>query len=99
MELVLEAGGEDLSQDGDQYEILTDPTAFAPVMEALQKAGIQTQSGEVSLVPLSYTPVTSKATASSVMKLVSETEDHDDVQAVYTNMDVDENVLKELEKA
>lgn len=96
MSIALEAGADDLRRDGDQYEILTDPAVFTAVTEALEKAGIKPTSAEVGLVPNVYTPVTDKAVASAVMKLVADLEENDDVQNVYTNMDVDDAVLKEL---
>ena len=98
MALVLDAGADDLKQAGDQFEILTDPAAFADVAQALEKAGFKPTSAEVSLVPQTYVPVADKALATSVLKFVSELEDNDDVKNVYTNMDVDENTLKELDK-
>jgi len=94
--LVLEAGAEDLKRDNGQFEILTDPSAFANVMEALEKAGIPTLGGEVSMVPQIYVPVKDKATAAALLKFVAELEDHDDVQNVYTNMDIPDEILKEL---
>ena len=97
MDIVLEAGAEDMKKDGDQYEVLTDPSSFADVTEALEKEEIKTISAEVSLVPLTYVPVSDKSVASSVFKFVAALEDNDDVQNVYTNMDVDDAVLTELE--
>jgi YebC/PmpR family DNA-binding regulatory protein len=97
MGIVLDAGGEDLKKDGDEFEILTDPASFSPVMDALQKAGVKTNGGEITLVPLSTVPV-DKATAASVMKFISDMEDHDDVQSVCSNMDIPDDVMKELEK-
>lgn len=98
MDIVLNAGAEDMSRDGDQFEILTDPNAFNGVMEALEKAGIKTDDSEIRLVPETYVPVTDKAVAKSVMKFVEALEDNDDVQNVYNNMDVDDAVLAEIEK-
>ena len=98
MAVVLDAGAEDLQRDGDQYEILTDPSPFADVMEALEKAEIKTAGGEVSLVPEAYVPVTDKTVASSVLRFVSDLEENEDVQNVYTNMDLDDAVLKELDE-
>jgi YebC/PmpR family DNA-binding regulatory protein len=98
MGLALDAGAEDMQKDDDQYEILTDPTSFADVVEALEKAGVKPVSAEVSLVPLTYVPVTAKAVAASVLKFVQDLEDNDDVKNVYTNMDIDDKVLAELEK-
>jgi YebC/PmpR family DNA-binding regulatory protein len=96
MSLVLEAGAEDMEHNGDQYEVLTDPSMFSEVSEAIEKAGIPTVSAEVSLVPSTWVPVGDKSVASSVMKFVADLEDSDDVQGVYTNMDVDDAVLAQL---
>jgi len=98
MDIVLNAGAEDMSRDGDQFEILTDPSAFAAVCEALEKAGLKTGSAEIRMVPELYVSVKDKALAKSVMKFVEDLEDNDDVQDVYTNMDIDDSVLAELEK-
>ncbi len=98
MDIVLNAGADDMAKDGDQFEILTDPNAFNAVMEALEKAGIKTSDSEVRLVPDTYVPVTDKVIAKSVMRFVETLEDNDDVQDVYTNMDMDDSVLAELDK-
>jgi YebC/PmpR family DNA-binding regulatory protein len=96
MGIVLDAGAEDMRKDGDEFEILTEPAAFGAVMEALEKAGVKTESGEISLIPLSTVPISDKSTAASVLKFIGELEDHDDVQSVYSNMDIDDAVLEEL---
>ncbi len=93
MDIVLTAGAEDMSPDGEQFEILTDPNDFPAVCEALEKAGIKTADAEIRLVPETYVPVTDKSVAKAVMKFVEALEDNDDVQNVYTNMDVDDSVL------
>ena len=98
MDIVLEAGADDMQRDDDQFEILTDPSTFADVTEALEKAEIATLQGEVSLVPTAYVPVGDKAAAASVLRFIAELEDNDDVQNVYTNMDISDEVLKELEE-
>jgi YebC/PmpR family DNA-binding regulatory protein len=98
MEVALNAGADDMQKEGDQFEILTDPTAFSNVAEALEKAGFKPSSSEIGMVPQLYVPVTEKAVAESVMKFVADLEDNDDVQNVYNNMDVDDAVLAELEK-
>lgn len=96
MDVILEAGAEDMKRDGEQFEILTDPANFMRVTEALEKTEIKTLGAEISLVPMTYVPIADKAVASSVLKFVTELEDNDDVQNVYTNMDVDDEILKEL---
>ena len=82
--------------DGDQFEVLTDPSVFADVTEALEGAEIATLGAEVALVPTTYMPIADPKTARSVMKFVEDLEENDDVQNVYTNMDVADDVLKEL---
>jgi len=97
MDIVLNAGADDMQVDGDQYEILTDPSAFSGVVDALAKANIPTLSAEVGLIPTLYAPVADKTVAQSVMRFVAALEDNDDVQNVYTNMDLDDSVAALLE--
>jgi YebC/PmpR family DNA-binding regulatory protein len=98
MDVVLNAGADDMVRDGDQFEVLTDPNAFNGVVEALEKAGIKSSDAEVRLVPDTYVPVKEKGIAKSVMKFIETLEDNDDVQNVYSNMDIDDSVLAELDK-
>lgn len=98
MSIVLDAGAEDMQKDDGVYEIITDPAAYEPVVTALEKAGIKTSSSEVTLIPDSYVSVADKAVAAHNMKFIETLEDHDDVQNVYSNLDVDEAVLKELDQ-
>lgn len=98
LDVVLEAGAEDVRNDDGQFEILTDPSSFADVTEALEKAQIKTLNAEISLIPSAPVPINDKSIASSVLRFVSDLEDNDDVQNVYTNMDMSDAVLKELEK-
>ena len=87
-----------MTQDGDQFEILADPAQVHAVAEAIEKAGIKVGQSEVRLIPDSYVPVTDKTVAKAVMKFVEALEDHDDVQDVYTNMDLDDAILAAIEK-
>lgn len=98
MDIVLAAGAEDMTSDDGQFEVLTDPTTFADVTEALERENIATLSAEISLLPTATVPVTEKSVASSVLRFVSDLEDNDDVQSVFTNMDMSDEVLKELEE-
>lgn len=99
MGIVLDAGAEDMRHDDDAFEIVTEPSAFARVMDALEEAGVKVASGEISLIPTSTVPISDKATAASVLKFVSDLEDHDDVQSVSNNMDADDSLLEELDDA
>lgn len=98
MEIVLDAGAEDMQVDEGQFEIITEPPNYLKVVEALEKAGIASTSSEITLVPDVYVPLNEKAKASAVLKFIGDLEDNDDVQNVYTNMDISDEVLKELEK-
>lgn len=93
MDLVLNAGADDMSLDGEQFEVLTDPNAFQGVLDALEKAGVKTEDPAIRLVPETYVGVSDKTVAKAVMKFVETLEDNDDVQDVYTNMDLDDSVL------
>ncbi|MDQ1469214.1 MAG: hypothetical protein QOJ99_694 [Bryobacterales bacterium] len=87
MNLVLEAGAEDLKDSGDSWEIISDPASHEAVMEALQKAKIETVSSEaVAMVPKNLMALEPKH-ASGMMRLLDALEDQDDVQNVYTNFD------------
>ena len=97
MELVLEAGAEDLQKDGDQFEILTDPSIFADVSEALEAAEIPVMSGEVTLLPTMPVLIDDPSVAKSALRFVAALEDNDDVQNVYSNMDMTEEVMAAME--
>ncbi len=89
MGLILEAGGEDLRDEGETWAVLSDPSAHEAMVDALAKAGIETVQAEVSYVPDNYIKVEG-AGARAMMKLSEALEDHDDVQNVYSNFDFDE---------
>src|ERR1700757_3740426 len=94
MNIVLENGGDDLKDDGESWEILTDPHAFEPVVEAIKKAGINPESAEVGMVPQNYVKLAGAA-ASTMIRLIEALDDQDDVQHVWSNFDMD---IKELEE-
>jgi YebC/PmpR family DNA-binding regulatory protein len=96
MDIILEAGADDMKSEGDQFEILTDPSVFSDVMDALEKAGIQALSGELSMIALTLVPVSVKKSVQSIMRFIDALEDNDDVQNVYSNMDVDDALMQEV---
>ena len=98
MELVLEAGAEDMTRDGDQFEIITDPAQFMNVVDALNKAGIPMGSSEISLLPGAYLPIVDKSQAGTLIRFVEDLEALDDVQNVYSNFDIDPATLDALSK-
>ncbi len=96
MELVIEAGAEDMRAEADFYEVVTAPDSFSAVSEAIRDRGLATQVAEVRFVPIVGTEVAvdNEDRASALMKLVDVFEDHDDVQAVYHNADIPDAVLE-----
>jgi YebC/PmpR family DNA-binding regulatory protein len=98
MEVALEAGAEDLRREDDAFVVIAEPASYVAVMDALAKAGIATESSEITMLPEVYVPIADKAQASSLMRFVDALEDLEDVQNVYTNMDIDEAVLAEAVK-
>ena len=95
MDLVLEAGADDLRDSGDSWEIISDPVIHEKVVEALQKANIETVSAEVCMIPKNLMKLEGK-TAQGMLKLTEALEEHDDVQNVYSNFDVDEKEVEAL---
>ena len=95
MGIVLDAGADDLRREGDNWEILSAPDAHDAVMEALKKAGVETLSGEIGMVPKNLIKLEGKQ-AQSMLKLTEVLEEHDDVQNVYSNFDIDEKELEAL---
>jgi YebC/PmpR family DNA-binding regulatory protein len=94
LELALEAGADDLDDQESHWEIVTDPSAFTGVRRALEAAGVPLTSGELTMQPTVTVPVDG-AQARAVLALVDALEDNDDVQAVYANFDIPEDVLAE----
>ena len=95
MSLVLEAGADDLRNEGGNWEVISPPEAHETVLAAIQKAGIATESAEIAMVPKNLMKLEGKS-ASGMLKLSEALEDHDDVQNVYSNFDVDEKELEAL---
>jgi YebC/PmpR family DNA-binding regulatory protein len=93
MGIVLDAGAEDLKDDGSSWEVVTPPEAFEKVREALTAAGINPASAEVGWVPQNYIKLTG-AQAQQMVKMVEALEEHDDVQHVYANFDIDEKEIQ-----
>ena len=87
-EIVLEAGAEDLSDEGESWEILTDPKDYEAVTAALKAAKITPEHAEVTMISSTYTKLEG-TTAGQMMRLLDTLEDLDDAQNVYSNFDMD----------
>lgn len=96
MEIVLGAGAEDLVATEDVFEVTASPQDLWPVKEALEKANINFKSAEITMIPKNQV-VVSPEKARAVLKLIEVLEDHEDVQNVYANCDIPDEVMKELQ--
>lgn len=95
MEIALEAGAEDVVESDGAWQVTTEPTDFLKVKDALTAAGIEPANAEVTMQPMNMVACDAE-TAAKVMKIIEALEDHDDVQKVYSNADIDEQVLARL---
>ena len=98
LELVTEAGAEDMTEDGSNWEIFSPPHDFPQVVDKLKSAQITPAAAEVSMIPQNYVKLSGKE-ATQMMRLMEELEDHDDVQHVYANFDIEEAELGALAEA
>jgi YebC/PmpR family DNA-binding regulatory protein len=94
MELVLGAGADDMREDGSNFEILTTPDNFDAVRLALESAKIPTAAAEISMMPQNYVKLEGKS-AQTMLKLMESLEDHEDIQNVWSNFDIDESDIDE----
>jgi YebC/PmpR family DNA-binding regulatory protein len=95
MGIVLDAGAEDLRNEGDQWQVLSPPEAHEAVMKALEANGLSPEDASIAMVPKNLIKLEGK-NASAMLRLNEALEDHDDVQNVYANFDIDEEELEAL---
>jgi len=95
MDIILDAGADDLRNLGDQWEILSDPGSHESVLKVLETNGIPTEDPSIAWVPKNLIKLEGK-NASGMLRLQDALEDHDDVQSVYANFDIDEKELEAL---
>jgi transcriptional/translational regulatory protein YebC/TACO1 len=89
----LDAGADDMQDDGETWEVLSDPSAFEAVRDAVKALGIEPASAQVAMLPQNYIKLTGKD-ASQMIKLMDVLDEHDDVKQVWSNFDIEE---KEIE--
>jgi len=95
MELALDAGAEDVREEENEFEVITDPATFEAVKKAIDAAGIKCIEAKVSMIP-SSTVQLDESKASSMLKLMERMEDNDDVQNVYANFDIPDAIMEKL---
>ena len=95
MNAALEAGADDVLQDGEEFQVLTQPADFAAVRDAMTAAGIEFEAAELTMIPKNTVKL-EENDARKTMKIVDALEDSDDVQDVFANFDIPEDVLEAL---
>jgi YebC/PmpR family DNA-binding regulatory protein len=95
MGIVLDAGADDLRDDGENWEVLTNTSAFESVVEAVKKAGIEPVSSAIAMIPQNYIKLEGQQ-ATQMIRLIEALEEHDDVQNVHANFDIDQKLLEEV---
>ena len=94
-EAALEAGAEDVNDEGDAYEVFTEPTNFIEVRDAMGESGLKWETAEISMIPQNQVQLEGKP-AETMLKLMDALEDNDDVQNVYANFDISEEELAKI---
>ena len=88
---------EDITEDDGQYKVFTSSENFQKVTEGLEAAGFKAESAELSRIPENTVEITDEKTADKILKLLDKLEEHDDVQNVYSNFDISDEILQKLE--
>ena len=97
MDVVLSAGAEDMENTGEIYEITCEPDAYNELKTALEEKEIPIETSELSMVPDTTVAVNDADTARKILNLMEDFEDHDDVQEVYANFDIPDEILQEVQ--
>jgi YebC/PmpR family DNA-binding regulatory protein len=95
MEIVLEAGGDDVADEESEYEVITDPGSFETVKSAIDNAGMKYLLAEISMVPQTTVRLDEQK-ATQMLRLMEKMEDNDDVQNVYANFDIPDEIMERL---
>ncbi len=96
MDLALEAGADDVLEEDSEYQILTVPEDFNDVRDSLEESGVEYIEAAISMIPKNMVEVTEEKPARSLLKLLESLEDHDDVQNVHSNFDIDDALMEQL---
>jgi transcriptional/translational regulatory protein YebC/TACO1 len=94
MGMALDAGAEDVVEEDNTYQVVTLPEDFETVREALEQAGVQFLEASVSMVPKTIVEISEEKTARQILKLLESLEDHDDVQNVFANFDIPDEIME-----
>ncbi len=95
-DIVIEAGAEDMKKEESNFEIYTEPSNLEAVKEAIVNNGIEIQNAEITMIPSNTTPVNDVNIARQILSLMDVLEEHDDVEAVYSNFDIPEEIMNQI---
>jgi YebC/PmpR family DNA-binding regulatory protein len=95
----IDAGADDVAEDGDVLKVTSDPASLAAIRAALESSGVEVQSAELAMEPKTTVEVTGESEARQLLRLLDTLDDHDDVESVHANFDIPEAVLDEVEAA
>jgi len=96
MEMAIEAGAEDVVEDEDQFQVLTDPDDFESVREALEKEGVKFNEAAVTMIPQNTVEVSEEKVARQLLRLLETLEENEDVQSVHANFDIPDEIMEAL---
>ncbi len=96
-EAAINLDADDIVDEDDTYTVLTSVENFQKVVEGLEKEGFKPQAAEFTRIPQNTVPVTDEKTAQQIMKLLDKLEEHDDVQNVYMNFDIPDEIMEKLD--
>jgi transcriptional/translational regulatory protein YebC/TACO1 len=96
MDKVLEAGAQDVVEEDNVFQVETSPDDFESVREALEADGVKFIEASVAMVPQNTVEITDEKTARQILKLLESLEDHDDVQNVYANFDIPDDIMESV---
>ena len=96
MDQALEAGAEDVVEEDEVFQVLTAPEDFDAVREQLEQAGLAFVEAGVSMIPQNTVEVTEEKVAKALLRMMEMLEDHDDVQHVHANFDIDDQIMEAL---
>ncbi|MDD5018918.1 MAG: YebC/PmpR family DNA-binding transcriptional regulator [Candidatus Omnitrophica bacterium] len=99
MDIVLNAGAEDMKSEGDQHEITTQPQDLEAVKNAISAKKIPMGTAEITMIPTTTIKITEKNTANTILSLMDTLEEHEDVQHVYANFDIPDELLESAEES
>ncbi len=95
-DIVIEAGAEDMKKEESNFEIYTEPSNLEAVKESIVNNGIEIQNAEITMIPSNTTPVNDVNIARQILSLMDVLEEHDDVEAVYSNFDIPEEIMNQI---